>query len=396
VVADETTDSCQRYALNVLVLDLDRDGSSAKIIATAYLDKVNHSTVGQEITRALNEMNIDFNNVFAVVSDNAAYMKKCYKDILSSLFPNSVYVTCWAHALHLAVEAFRQQLPAADAVVASGKAIFAHAPGRRQRWLQHLKSEGVEAPVLPPDPVITRWGTWLCAAKYYCKHLEQLASFLEPEEESSKAVKLAALARVLTTEDARVQLLLAESWSDAFNALIKVLEGRDLYAPAVYNKVNDFHTRLVAAAEDDQTGALTAAASKLGMYVSGGKQPALDFFKAVRLLDPSQFPLLQHSLDEVAARIPALQGCKAEWQIYCDIVREMPLGQAVSDPTAFWKAQEGRMSVLSGTAAALCRVPYSSADVERSFSSYKQILGPQRTSLSKTSLAHLNSIYFNQ
>ena len=395
VIVDETTDSCQRYTLNVIAVDLDQEHTPAKLIATSYIDKVSHATVAQEITCALHGMDIDFNNVLAVVSDNAAYMKKCYSDILSSLFPNSVHVTCWAHTLHLAVEAFRHQLPSADAVVASGKSIFAHAPSRRQRWLQHLKSEGAEEPTLPPEPVITRWGTWLSAAKYYSVHAEQLASFLKKEQAMSNGVKLAALADTLKTDAAHTQLGLAATWAEKFNVLIKTLEGRSLTAPDIYNKVKDFHTRLVTAAEDDQTGALAAAATKLELYMSGGKQPALQFFKTVRLLDPSQFMMLLNSHDEAAAHIPALQDCKTEWEIYRAIVKELPAGQPVSDVFNFWMAQGGRMPILSALAAALCRVPCSSAEVERSFSKYKQILGHQRTRLSTTSLVHLNFIYFN-
>jgi len=32
---------------------------------------------------------------------------------------------------------------------------------------------------LPPEPIVTRWGTWISAASYYCTHLESIKSVVE-------------------------------------------------------------------------------------------------------------------------------------------------------------------------------------------------------------------------
>lgn len=47
-----------------------------------------------------------FNDVVAFVTDNAAYMKKCFRDSLRGILPNAVHVTCWAHILSLVGDEF--------------------------------------------------------------------------------------------------------------------------------------------------------------------------------------------------------------------------------------------------------------------------------------------------
>jgi hypothetical protein len=54
----------------------------------------------------INNMGVDFNNVWAFVSDSASYMKKAFTSILKGLFPNSGHVTCFSHLLSLVLEVF--------------------------------------------------------------------------------------------------------------------------------------------------------------------------------------------------------------------------------------------------------------------------------------------------
>lgn len=43
---------------------------------------------------------------------------------------------------------------------------------------------------LPPEPVLTRWGTWLEAACYYADHLDSFRSIIfEFPETASEAIK---------------------------------------------------------------------------------------------------------------------------------------------------------------------------------------------------------------
>jgi hypothetical protein len=74
-----------------------------------------------------------------------------------------VHVTCLAHALHKVAEEVRGRYPAIDQLIANGKKIFIKSPLRVQKFEE-------EPPTLslPPQPVVTRWGTWFDAANCYC------------------------------------------------------------------------------------------------------------------------------------------------------------------------------------------------------------------------------------
>jgi len=95
-------DVAGRYVVNVLLQPLDAfdsDGSKAVLVNTEFLQTVNNVTIAQLIIRTLTSVNIDFNNVLALISDNAAYMKKCFTDGLHGLLPRHVLgthsVACW-------------------------------------------------------------------------------------------------------------------------------------------------------------------------------------------------------------------------------------------------------------------------------------------------------------
>ncbi|KAL4119186.1 hypothetical protein QTP88_012031 [Uroleucon formosanum] len=65
------------------------------------------------------------------------------------------------------------------------KKVFLKAPYR----VQIFKTIAPGIP-LPPEPVLTRWGTWINAANYYCEHLSNIKKvILELEKNDSVAIK---------------------------------------------------------------------------------------------------------------------------------------------------------------------------------------------------------------
>lgn len=102
------------------------------------------------------------------VTDAAPYMIKVAKG-LQMLYPKMVHVTCLAHALHRVAEEVRGSYPEVDKFIANGKKIFIKAPLR----LQKFKEQAPSLPC-PPQPILTRWGTWLDAANYYCTNYNEI------------------------------------------------------------------------------------------------------------------------------------------------------------------------------------------------------------------------------
>lgn len=102
IIIDETTDVRARSIVNVLF----NYQNKTKLVSVNFLDKVNNVTIGQLVLQLLIEWSIPFNSLRLFVSDSAAYMKKCVRDVLSPVMPQVVHNPCSAHILHLISEAF--------------------------------------------------------------------------------------------------------------------------------------------------------------------------------------------------------------------------------------------------------------------------------------------------
>lgn len=76
------------------------------LMGVVKMDACNHSTFSQAIIKAVSELDINFNHVISVVTDNASYCKKVYRDVLSVVYPNSLHVLCIAHIINLVSEVF--------------------------------------------------------------------------------------------------------------------------------------------------------------------------------------------------------------------------------------------------------------------------------------------------
>ncbi|CAH2010456.1 unnamed protein product [Acanthoscelides obtectus] len=118
-------------------------------------------------------------NVKLMLSDAAAYMIKAGKALLV-FYPELIYFTCMAHALNRLAELVRAEYPSVNNLVNNGKNVFLKAPLR----VEFYKEMAPGLP-LPPEAVITRWGTWLNAALFYADNFVKIKeSFLSLDADS--------------------------------------------------------------------------------------------------------------------------------------------------------------------------------------------------------------------
>jgi hypothetical protein len=125
---------------------------------------------------------VERETVLLFVSDAAPYMIKAAK-ALQLLYPKMVHVTCLAHTSHRVVQEVRGRYPEVDQLIAKGKKNFIKSPLRVQKFKE-------EAPTLPllPQPIVTRWGTWLDAANYCCTNyseIQQIFNKFDTKDSSS-------------------------------------------------------------------------------------------------------------------------------------------------------------------------------------------------------------------
>lgn len=167
---DETTDIEGRYVANVIIGTLASDSNittspgTTMLLNSEVLDKANYSTISKLFEKSLNLLwpeGIQHNTI--ILSDAAPYMVKA-AGVIKTFYSKILHVTCLAHGLHLIAEEVRKCFPNVDKLISNIKKIFLKSPYR----VSFLKNEASGLP-LPPEPIITRWGTWLNAAVYYCK-----------------------------------------------------------------------------------------------------------------------------------------------------------------------------------------------------------------------------------
>uniref|UniRef100_A0A915CMA9 BACK domain-containing protein n=1 Tax=Ditylenchus dipsaci TaxID=166011 RepID=A0A915CMA9_9BILA len=143
---DATTDMMGRYVANLIVGKLDSQGASPPyLVSVKMLEQTNHSTISRFVNDGLKDLLADGekeNRLLLLVTDAASYMKKA-ADVLSALYPKMIHV-------------------------------FTKAPTRTALY----KDVYGNLP-LPPEPILTRWGTWIKAALFYSENFQQVKSVVE-------------------------------------------------------------------------------------------------------------------------------------------------------------------------------------------------------------------------
>lgn len=110
-------------------------------------------------------------------------MIRAAKDLNATLFTHMIHFTNLAHGVHRQADFIRGEYLKVDSLVSNVKKIFLKAPS----CVQLLKQMYPDLS-LPPESVITRWGTWLKAAKYYAHNWAKIKSVVEALHDDSVAI----------------------------------------------------------------------------------------------------------------------------------------------------------------------------------------------------------------
>ena len=102
-----------------------------------------------------------FREVLLLVTDAAPYMVLAGQ-ILQTIFGRSV-----AHGIHRLCEKVRELFPEVNKLVSWALKIFHKCPARIS-----IYNEIMQCP-LPPDVVVSRWGTWVRAALFFANKFEK-------------------------------------------------------------------------------------------------------------------------------------------------------------------------------------------------------------------------------
>lgn len=80
---------------------------------------------------------------------------------LNVFFPNMIHISCLANIIQRLAEKVREMYPNVNTLVNNLKKVFLKAPQRVDVYKEIMPSVP-----LPPEPVLTRWGTWVEAANF--------------------------------------------------------------------------------------------------------------------------------------------------------------------------------------------------------------------------------------
>ena len=154
---DEAELAKQKY-ISVLVGSLDAPNRTFPVNCHP-LDSgcnVNSSIILHTVDDILRELEIKRENFSLFLTDAARYMSSAGKT-LKELYPSLMHVTCVAHLLHNCAMRVRAHFKNTDEVIATIKAVTFKNKDRKKDF----HDAGLPS---RPDPVITRWATWLKAA----------------------------------------------------------------------------------------------------------------------------------------------------------------------------------------------------------------------------------------
>lgn len=223
VSIDETTDVNGRYIANVIIGTLLKDGpGKIYLLNSEVLEKANFSTITKLFDSSMFLLwpdGVRHDDVLIFLSDAAPYMKKAGTTI-KALYSKVVHITCIAHGLHRVAENIRGHFPGVDRLIAKTKQVFLKAPSR----VLQFKFEVPGVP-LPPEPVLTRWGTWIEATSYYCQYFKQVRDVMQ-HFDSNDAVSINESQALLNETSMESNLSFIHSNYGFLPSIIKKLESQ--------------------------------------------------------------------------------------------------------------------------------------------------------------------------
>ena len=123
----------------------------------------------QSVDDAVRLLQVSRENFVLLLSDAARYMTAAGR-LLQQLYTRLFHVTCTAHLLHNCAEKVRAYFSDVDDLIATVKAATVRSKDRKELFA----SIGY-----PPQPVVTRWATWLKVTFYYAKKLPDIRRIVE-------------------------------------------------------------------------------------------------------------------------------------------------------------------------------------------------------------------------
>ncbi len=97
IIINETIDNCLRNIVNTFFTF----HQNTKLVLVNFLEYVNNLTIGRVLLLILINYNISFSLSRLFLSNSAAYMKKCYREVLKLIISQLIYIPYCAYIINL-------------------------------------------------------------------------------------------------------------------------------------------------------------------------------------------------------------------------------------------------------------------------------------------------------
>lgn len=160
LIVDESDISNTKY-LNILVGKLSDPTKAYLLTSEILVSAADSPTIVRLVDDSISSLKCERSQFCLLLTDAARYMVAAAAT-LRILYPMLFHVTCLAHLMHNCAMRIKTHYELVDELISRVKAATVKNKRRANLFCQ------IGA---PPQPVVTRWGSWLQAALYYAKNL---------------------------------------------------------------------------------------------------------------------------------------------------------------------------------------------------------------------------------
>lgn len=157
-------------------------GGVPYLIASAQLETTNSQTTATFVNDSLARFFVEkpfSENLLLLVTEAAPYMVLAGRN-LKTIYSMMTQVTCILHGMHRICEHVRESLATINQPVSWARKVFLKCPTRISIYKEIMQC------ALPPDVVVSRWGTWLTAVLFFADNFEKFGRVVETLTNDSK------------------------------------------------------------------------------------------------------------------------------------------------------------------------------------------------------------------
>ena len=213
----------EKYIVNILIGDINFPNKSYLVDCIVHDNPVNSDVMIRVIDDAILKFNIIRQNFVLLISDAATYMIKAVIT-LKKLFPCLYHITCISHLLHNCCLKIKNYFPKTNNLISSIKSLTVKNTNRRNIF----RSIG-----MPPQPIVTRWGSWLEATNYYIKNLYKVRIIVNNLNSTGKIVKSSQEA--VSDDELETELVQIQSYYEELIPIIDLLTQKKLNIKESYD-----------------------------------------------------------------------------------------------------------------------------------------------------------------